>query len=161
MENDINIVPFAEKLHATYFKSLNESWLKQYFKIEPLDHQILNYPKKEIIDRGGYIFMMLRELEIIGTFAFFASSAIAFKSNTSNFGFPKDSAKNKRVLDFTALANSFGSSGSIKVVVIPKRGNVFAKRSNKMTTFTNTIIERRWASAAPFGSVFGGSCWDI
>ena len=81
MENDINIVPFAEKLHATYFKSLNESWLKQYFKIEPLDHQILNYPKKEIIDRGGYIFMMLRELEIIGTFAFLKKEKGVFEFN--------------------------------------------------------------------------------
>ena len=81
MENDINIVPFAEKLHATYFKSLNESWLKQYFKIEPLDHQILNYPKKEIIDQGGYIFMMSRALEIIGTFAFLKKEEGVFEFN--------------------------------------------------------------------------------
>ena len=81
MENDINIVPFTEKLHAPHFKSLNESWLKQYFKIEPFDHQILNYPKKEIIDRGGYIFMMLRELEIIGTFAFLKKEKGVFEFN--------------------------------------------------------------------------------
>ena len=81
MENDINIVPFAEKLHAPYFKSLNESWLKQYFKIEPLDHQILNYPKKEIIDRGGYIFMMFRALEIIGTFALLKKEEGVFEFN--------------------------------------------------------------------------------
>ena len=81
MENDINIVPFTEKLHAPYFKSLNEAWLKQYFKIEPLDHQILNYPKKEIIDQGGYIFMMLRALEIIGTFAFLKKEEGVFEFN--------------------------------------------------------------------------------
>jgi hypothetical protein len=63
-----------------------------------------------------------------GTLAFLEASEIDLRSITSNFGFPKDSAKNKRVFDFTALVNSFGLSGSTKVVVIPKRGSVFARR---------------------------------
>lgn len=81
MQNDLNIVPFAEKLHAPYFKSLNADWLQQYFKIEPFDEQILNYPKKEIIDQGGYIFMMLRAQEIIGTFAFLKKEEGVFEFN--------------------------------------------------------------------------------
>lgn len=48
--------------------------------------------------------------------------------NTSNFGFPKDSAKKARVLEATALVKFSGTSGSTKVVVIPKRGKVFASK---------------------------------
>ena len=61
---------------------------------------------------------------IKGTFAFFEKDAIAFKSNTSNFGFPNDSTKNARVFSRTAASKFEGLLGSTKVVVIPKRGRV-------------------------------------
>ena len=63
-----------------------------------------------------------------GTFAFLAAAEMAFKSRTSNLGFHKDSAKNKRVFGATAFVNSSGLSGSTKVVVIPKRGKVLANK---------------------------------
>ena len=63
-----------------------------------------------------------------GTLASFAASEIDLRSITSNLGLPKDSAKNRRVLGSIALVNSSGLSGSTKVVVMPNRGNVFAKR---------------------------------
>ena len=61
---------------------------------------------------------------IKGTLAFLAKPEIAFKSSTSNFGFPRDSAKNARVLSCTAASKFAGSLGSTKVVVIPNRGSV-------------------------------------
>ena len=65
---------------------------------------------------------------IKGTLAFWAKPEIAFKSSTSNFGFPRDSAKNARVLSCTASSKLAGLSGSTKVVVIPNRGSVTLKR---------------------------------
>ena len=60
---------------------------------------------------------------IKGTFAALASLEIPLRSRTSNFGFPSDSAKKRRVFSCTASVKFFGSSGSTKVVVIPNRGN--------------------------------------
>ncbi|MNE99577.1 hypothetical protein D3C80_1982810 [compost metagenome] len=57
-----------------------------------------------------------------------ASAEIAFKSSTSNFGFPRDSTKKARVFSLAALVKFSGFEGSTKVVVIPKRGSVTLRR---------------------------------
>ena len=61
---------------------------------------------------------------IKGILCFLATSEIAFKSSTSNFGLPSDSAKTKRVFSCIAASKLDTSFGSTKVVVIPKRGSM-------------------------------------
>lgn len=56
--------------HAEAFKALNEAWLKRYFKVEPYDQKMLANPQEEIIEPGGFIFMMTLNTQLIGTFAF-------------------------------------------------------------------------------------------
>ena len=55
---------------AEIFKSLNIEWLETYFEVEPYDELVLNKPQQEIIDPGGSIFMLQKEDQVIGTFAF-------------------------------------------------------------------------------------------
>ena len=56
------------------FKSLNLEWLDTYFKVEPIDKLMLNNPEKEVIDKGGFIFMIQKNYNTIGTFAFIKKS---------------------------------------------------------------------------------------
>ena len=62
------------KIDSEKFKSLNLEWLNRYFKVEPIDELVLNNPKREIIDKGGFIFMIEKNYDIIGTFAFIKKS---------------------------------------------------------------------------------------
>jgi hypothetical protein len=47
----------------------NLAWLKKYFVVEPIDNEILSYPKRLIIDKRGFIFLATAGGEIAGTFA--------------------------------------------------------------------------------------------
>ncbi len=62
------------KIDSEKFKSLNLEWLNRYFKVEPIDELVLNNPKREVIDKGGFIFMIEKNSDIIGTFAFIKKS---------------------------------------------------------------------------------------
>src|SRR5665647_3245204 len=68
MEMNIEIIGFRDEL-ANYFTELNLAWLKKYFVVEPIDSEVLSYPKKFIIDKGGFIFFATADGEIAGTFA--------------------------------------------------------------------------------------------
>ena len=63
------------KIDSEKFKSLNLEWLDTYFKVEPIDKLILNNPEREVIDKGGFIFMIQKNYNTIGTFAFIKKSA--------------------------------------------------------------------------------------
>ena len=63
------------KIDSEKFKSLNLEWLDTYFKVEPIDEIVLNNPEREVIDKGGFIFMIQKNHNTIGTFAFIKKSA--------------------------------------------------------------------------------------
>jgi GNAT superfamily N-acetyltransferase len=44
--------------------------LEAYFEVESYDELVLSNPQTEILDKGGSIFMVLKEGKTIGTFAF-------------------------------------------------------------------------------------------
>ena len=67
---------------------------------------------------------------INGTFDALAWFDISFKSKTSSFGFPRDSAKKTLVFSWTASAKFCGLEGSTKVVVIPSLGRVTFNKLN-------------------------------
>jgi N-acetylglutamate synthase-like GNAT family acetyltransferase len=62
------------KIDSEKFKSLNLEWLNKYFKVEPIDELVLNNPMREIIDKGGFIFMIQKNHETIGTLALIKKS---------------------------------------------------------------------------------------
>jgi very-short-patch-repair endonuclease/ribosomal protein S18 acetylase RimI-like enzyme len=67
-ESNIDIIEFRDEL-AVHFKDLNVAWLQKYFYVEPIDEEMLSYPKKYIIDKGGFIFFAEVNDVIAGTFA--------------------------------------------------------------------------------------------
>ncbi len=64
----MKIVDYAPEYRAA-FKALNQAWIEQYFKMEAADHKSLDFPEKNIIDKGGHIFMAIEEEKAIGTCA--------------------------------------------------------------------------------------------
>jgi N-acetylglutamate synthase-like GNAT family acetyltransferase len=53
--------------YKIHYKNLNYEWLEKYFEIESTDEKILSNPKKEIIEKNGFIFFALLEDNVIGT----------------------------------------------------------------------------------------------
>ena len=65
---DIEITPY-EPRYQEAFKSLNEEWINQYFKMEESDYAALNNPQELILDKGGEIFVALYKNEPVGVCA--------------------------------------------------------------------------------------------
>lgn len=55
-KENIKVIPY-EPCHKDVFKSLNEQWITQHWKLEPHDFECLGDPQKYIMDKGGFIFV--------------------------------------------------------------------------------------------------------
>ena len=55
-KREIKIVNFEER-HLEDFKRISYQWLNKFDLLEPVDIEMLDNPKENIIDKGGYIFM--------------------------------------------------------------------------------------------------------
>lgn len=64
----IKFLPFSAKLSSKFY-DLNIVWLEKLFLLEPYDKYVLNNPQLAIIDKGGYVFFIEYNKEIVGTFA--------------------------------------------------------------------------------------------
>ena len=137
------------KIDTEKFKSLNLEWLDRYFKVEPIDELVLNNPEREIVDKGGFIFMIQKNYNTIGTFAFikktekiyeFSKMAIVPEERGNGYGnmamaFLIEFAKNKKwskliLYSNTKLKNSIHlySKYGFKEIALEK--NVIYSRGN-------------------------------
>lgn len=66
--SDVQIVDY-KPAYREAFKQLNEEWISKYFKMEEADHKALDNPQKNIIAKGGYIFVALYNNEPVGVCA--------------------------------------------------------------------------------------------
>ena len=64
----MEFLSFIDSL-ANEFSQMNLAWVKKYFKVELTDELVLSDPRKNIIDKGGYIFFAKTGDTIAGTFA--------------------------------------------------------------------------------------------
>lgn len=64
----MEIVEF-EPRHAEAFRTLNEAWISRHFVLEAKDREVLNDPQGKIIDKGGRIFMALKDGAAVGCVA--------------------------------------------------------------------------------------------
>lgn len=55
--------------HRHWFELLNREWIERYFRMEPVDVDVLTKPETTILGRGGYILMASYPPEIVGTVA--------------------------------------------------------------------------------------------
>ena len=67
----MEIVDFRAEL-AGAFKTLNEAWITQYFRLEPKDVEVLGDPQGRVIDHGGRIVFVVEDGEAIGCCALMA-----------------------------------------------------------------------------------------
>ena len=110
---------------------------------------VLNNPKREIIDKGGFIFMIKKNSEVIGTFAFikktkniyeFSKMAIVPEERGNGYGnmameFLIEFAKNKKwskliLYSNTKLKNSIHLYSKYGFKEIPLEKNVIYSRGN-------------------------------
>ena len=63
----VAIIPF-ERRYAADFKRLNVEWLEKYFRVEPIDAEVLSKPL-QIVRDGGAIFLARYRGAIVGTCA--------------------------------------------------------------------------------------------
>jgi mannose-6-phosphate isomerase-like protein (cupin superfamily)/N-acetylglutamate synthase-like GNAT family acetyltransferase len=62
----IEIIDYSDDLKE-HIKTLNVEWLQKYFRVEAVDTVQLSDPKKEIIDKGGFIVYAKHNTAIVGT----------------------------------------------------------------------------------------------
>lgn len=55
--------------HQPWFEKFNRDWIEKYFWMEPIDFDVLQYPDKNIINKGGIVLMASCDKEIAGTAA--------------------------------------------------------------------------------------------
>ncbi|CAA9313733.1 MAG: hypothetical protein AVDCRST_MAG56-6420 [uncultured Cytophagales bacterium] len=58
-----------EPTYKEAFKRLNLEWIKQYFQVEDIDHQVLDDPEGNILAPGGFVFFARYEDQVAGTCA--------------------------------------------------------------------------------------------
>ena len=111
------------KIDSEKFKSLNLEWLNSYFEVETIDKIVLNNPKTEIIDKGGFIFMIQKNSETIGTFAFIK--------------------KNEKIYEFSKMAitpdergNGYGNMAMEFLIGFAKN-----KNWSKLILYSNTKLK--------------------
>jgi putative acetyltransferase len=62
----IEIIDYSDE-YANDFKQLNLEWLNKYNLAESHDLEIINDPKRTILNNGGYIYLAKEDNKIIGT----------------------------------------------------------------------------------------------
>lgn len=64
----MRIVKYTPK-YQKHFEKLNRAWIEQYFEMEPLDEALLLHPEETILNKGGQIYFVEHQDQIIGTVA--------------------------------------------------------------------------------------------
>tara|TARA_B100000795_G_C22764862_1_gene425240 strand:+ start:811 stop:1278 length:468 start_codon:yes stop_codon:yes gene_type:complete len=110
-------------IFAQEFYKLNVEWLETFFYVEDFDREVLSNPKKYIIDKGGYIFFVIENRNIIGTVAL-------IKNNKNSFELTKMAIIPKK------RGNKIGQQ-------LMKYCIEFGKKNNfkKLVLYSNTILK--------------------
>jgi putative acetyltransferase len=66
-DRPVEILPF-EPRYAADFRALNLEWLERYFRVEPVDVEVLSHPERILADGGHLLFARVGEA-IVGTVA--------------------------------------------------------------------------------------------
>ena len=134
----MEIVEF-EPRHAQAFQALNEAWISKYFVIEPKDREVLGDPQGKIIDKGGRVFMALKEGEPVGC-------AALLKMDDGGYEVAK------MTVSETLRGSGLGRRRSCATSLAPAStpGPRWAPRGSIWRR--TRASRRRWASIAPWAS---------
>ncbi len=68
MPDEIHILEYHPS-YQPHFERLNKVWIEKYFRLEPIDIEVLEHPEPHIIDPGGQIIFAAIRQRIVGTVA--------------------------------------------------------------------------------------------
>ena len=77
-DDGLEIITFDAR-YRDDFKRLNVAWLQRYFRVEPIDEQVLSNPEREILAGGGEILFARLQGAIVGTVALKPESDASFE----------------------------------------------------------------------------------
>jgi N-acetylglutamate synthase-like GNAT family acetyltransferase len=60
------IIDYEDQYHKD-FQRLNLEWLEKFNLVESHDLEVLNHPRENVLDKGGFIFILKDEDAVIGT----------------------------------------------------------------------------------------------
>lgn len=66
---EVAIRPLASSEDAQAFRVLNEEWISRYFVLEPKDRELLENPERQILGKGGQIFIVHADGQAVGCVA--------------------------------------------------------------------------------------------
>ncbi len=64
----MRIVKYTSE-YQKHFERLNRAWVEKYFEMEPMDEALLLHPEETILKKGGEIYFVEHQQQIIGTVA--------------------------------------------------------------------------------------------
>jgi GNAT superfamily N-acetyltransferase len=76
--SDVIITGFDEQ-YADDFGRLNYEWIEKSYGVEQHDREVLDHPKKSVIEPGGQIFFAVKDGVAIGTVAMIPCSGNSFE----------------------------------------------------------------------------------
>ena len=74
----LTFLPYEEK-HQSILKRLTLEWLEKYVSIEPEDVEFMEHPKEYALDKGGFIYLVQYNNEIVATVSLFKVSDKKFE----------------------------------------------------------------------------------
>lgn len=78
MTSDVQIVDYDDRWAAD-FARLNYEWIERFFTVESHDREILDQPRKWVIEPGGQIFMAVVDGRGVGTVAMIPTGGRIFE----------------------------------------------------------------------------------
>ncbi len=105
------------------FQRLNLEWLEKFNLVESHDLEVLNHPKENVIDKGGFIFILKEDDVVIGT-------AGIFKLNNNEFELIKMSVAPEQ------RGRKYGDMLLAKCIAKAKEVN-----ASKMILFSNSNLQ--------------------
>lgn len=75
---NVTVVDYEPRFRSA-FRTLNEAWIQQYFRIEPADVKVLEAPDEYILAPGGHILVALHGAEPVGVCALIRHSAAVYE----------------------------------------------------------------------------------
>ena len=67
-KTNVKIIPYEDS-HRDAFREINYQWLTRYFEVTDYDKSFFENPRKEILEKNGYIYLASIENEIVGCVA--------------------------------------------------------------------------------------------
>lgn len=144
---DIKIVLY-EPCYQSAFRSLNEEWINQYFRMEEADYKALAHPQEYILDKGGAIMVALYKDEPVGVCALCKMDHPVYDYELAKLAVsPTVQGKGIGVLLCQAVINKAEALGGKKIFIesntrLESAIHIYRKLGFKEVSISNATYER-------------------